>query len=112
MLDMDIEFRRGVLFVRTKGNLTKNKVSVFKDEVFKVINKSGINNIVINFNNIDNLDDEGIKTIYDIQELVKRNNGNLVICNMSKDIEQKINNDHFNIYKSQNELTALNTFNI
>lgn len=110
MLDIEMEFRRGVLFVRLKGNLIETTNIKFKNEIFKIINRSGITNIVINLENINIVNDLGMNTIYEIEALVKSKNGNLVICNMPDrlfKIKPKIY-----LYKSQNELTALNTFNI
>lgn len=110
MLDIEMEFRRGVLFIRLKGNLIETTNIKLKNEIYKIINRSGITNIVINLENINIVDDIGMNTIYEIEAVVKRKNGNLVICNMTDRLFKS--KSRICLYKSQNELTALNTFNI
>lgn len=113
MLNIDVEFMRGVLFIRPIGIITKETKFDFKSEIYKLINRSGITNIVINFENIKLIDQQGIDIIYEIKNMVERNEGNLVICNASRKVEEQINNiKNMYLFKSKNELTALNTFNI
>lgn len=63
MLDIDINSKYGILFVRLYGNLTKDTNSKLKEEVFTLINKVGIQNIVINIQNLNCIDSSSFKLI-------------------------------------------------
>lgn len=114
MLNIDIEFRRGVLFIRLFGNLIDTTKKKLKDEVINLINRSGITNIVINLENINNIDQSGLDMLWTLKSLIEAKNGRIILCNMPREIEQSFNKDKAKIYlfESKNELTALNTFNI
>lgn len=107
MLDIDIEFRRGVLFVRIIGSLIESTKNKFKNEIKNIIDRSGIINIVINLDNVDKIDNNGLNCLYELKEVIEKENGNIVICNTPVKLENKLF-----IYKTRDELTALNTFNI
>lgn len=114
MLDIDIEFRRGVLFIRLGGiliNSTKNKL---KDEAITLINKSGITNIVINLRDIESIDEPGLNMIFLVKKMIESKGGNLVICNTPIKVERQLLKNKMKIYLPQttNELTALSSFNI
>ena len=53
MLKTSMEFRRGILFIRVKGDLNKNTVKGIVDEDFKYI--------VINIDDIYSIDSYSIK---------------------------------------------------
>lgn len=59
MLEIDIEAKHGVLFVRLSGNLTKNEKTKFNKEVTQLIEKVSINNLVINIKKIKQIDNVG-----------------------------------------------------
>lgn len=63
MLDIDIDSKGGILFVRLFGVLTKDTKIILKDEVFSLLNKLGINNLVINIQNVYKIDKEGLDMI-------------------------------------------------
>ena len=63
MLDIDIDSKMGILFVRMYGKLTKKTRYKLNDEVINLIYKVGIKNIVLNIQNISNIDKYGIKTL-------------------------------------------------
>ncbi|MBR2840855.1 MAG: hypothetical protein IKF01_03180 [Bacilli bacterium] len=63
MLDIDIDSRYGILFVRLFGKLNKYTMFKLKDEVMFLIENAGINNIVINIQNLYDMDKEGINML-------------------------------------------------
>lgn len=63
MLDIDIDSKMGILFVRLFGKLTKETRGKLNKEVITLINKVGIQNIVLNIQNLNNIDKSGIKTL-------------------------------------------------
>lgn len=63
MLEIDIKAKYGILFVRLFGNLTKKEIGKFEKEVEKLIEETGIHNLVINIKNIKKIDETGIKKL-------------------------------------------------
>ena len=54
MLDINIEFSKGVLFVRLSGNISKENVSNIEDNIISILQKSGIKYLVFNLSSKDN----------------------------------------------------------
>ena len=48
MLEINMEFRKGILFVRFIGELTKNTVDIVRREVGDTLKEYGIANVVFN----------------------------------------------------------------
>lgn len=103
MLDLNIEFIKGVLFIRVIGDLINKTKNKFEKDINDLLDYSGITNVVINLEQLNMIDDDGINALNDINNYLKQDNGNLIICNL----EGKYKNN--NLYYSSNELTALNT---
>ncbi len=80
MLDIEIDSKVGILFVRLFGDLTKLTRKKFDRDVFLLIKQVGIKNIVINIQNLTNIDEIGIKTLKKCFYLCKNNNGKCFIC--------------------------------
>ena len=72
MLKTSMEFRRGILFIRVKGDLNKNTVKGIVDEDFKYI--------VINIDDIYSIDSYSIKYLKKLYKSFKNNKGNIIIC--------------------------------
>ena len=63
MLIMEYEFRRGFFFVRLSGNINKNNYFSFIEELDNIIEKTGLNKIVINIDNISKIDKKYINRL-------------------------------------------------
>ena len=63
LLDIDIEFFKGILFIRLNGVLNKNTVAKFKEEVNNLVEENGIRNTVFNVSGLDSIDCYGINTL-------------------------------------------------
>ena len=111
MLDINMEIRRGILFVRLIGNLNKETSKYFKNEVSNLIEEKGIKYIVINLRQLTNLDTIGADLILDEYRYIAKIDGKVVICGV--DENKKIEKDFFKgIHKSDNELQAFSIINI
>ena len=95
MLDINIEFSKGVLFVRLSGNINKENVSNIEDNVISVLKKSGIKYLVFNLSDLYFL--ESIDLFEKCNKVVEENNGKMIICG----------NDNLNYLRAKNELSAL-----
>lgn len=85
MLNIILEFRKGVLFVRLRGELTKNTIYTFYEQVTDIIEKNGIHNIVINIQYLSLIDFKGMNALLYCYELSKRNKGNTMICGLNNE---------------------------
>ena len=67
-----MEFRRGILFIRLKGDLNKNTIKGVIDEDFKYV--------VLNLDNMYSIDSYSIKYINKIRKNIEYEDGKLIIC--------------------------------
>ena len=71
MLDINIEFRKGIAFIRLAGILNKTTVGKMNDEVTDMIRDNGIRNVVFNISEIDYIDVKGINTLlYNYEHII------------------------------------------
>lgn len=110
----NIEFKKGVLFIRIKGVLVGNKVRKFEGEVIPIILGLGVQNITINMFEVSLIDKRGFDSIIKISNIANENNGKLVLCEINENIANHIaNSDVFEYcFRSKNELTSLGVFAI
>ncbi len=100
MLDVNIEFSKGVLFVRLSGDITNDNASNIKNNVVNILTKSGIKYLVFNIS--DAVINNKIDLFEKCNEAILNNNGRMIICG---------NND-LNYESAKNELTALRMMSI
>lgn len=114
MLKINTEFRKGILFVRLKGNLTKNTVDKFDEKVTFTIINGGINNIVFNFSGLKSIDFKGINTILKTYEYCKKNNGRSLLCGNNININKILKRSRLVNYVCEvsDELSAIRILNI
>lgn len=104
MLRINMEFRKGILFVRLKGNLTRFNNQTLMKYLLSIINRQGIKYIVFNLANIKIIDNDGRETLKMIINELKKNNGGGLICNT------RVKFDDLKII--DNELMAFNLIKI
>lgn len=110
MLRIILEFRKGILFVRLQGKLTKDTVLEFQEDVIQIIQKNGIHTVVVNIEELEELDLKGMNALLYCYESCKKNKGTALICGVSKDnIKQRLDKGRvFNyMFQIKNELDAL-----
>ena len=114
MLDINLEFVRGMLFVRLDGVLDKNTYTKLSDCLDTMIHEKGLKYFVINLEYLDYIDEEGIQAIIDRYFDVALHDGKLVICGYSNQacINLELGEVFNQIEKSSNELSALNLIQI
>lgn len=72
MLKTNMEFRRGILFIRLKGDLNKNTIKGLIDRDFKYI--------VLNIDNMYSIDSYSIEYINKLYQIIDNASGKMVIC--------------------------------
>ena len=111
MLDINFEFRRGVLFIRLKGALVKGTINKLDSEVTMLIRDNGIRNVVFNVSDLSKIDLKGISRLFYNYELCKKNRGVSLLCCINNDnIHDKIRNTRLLKYMVDvnDELSAFN----
>lgn len=115
MLEIDIEFRKGILFVRLEGILNNETVYKLNEEVLNTIKINGIKYIVFNLENLYYIDMVGINAIMNHYTLVNSYNGRGLICGVCNNIvKNRIRQSDILTYfnETNNELSALKKINI
>ena len=72
MLKTNFEFRRGILFIRLKGDLNKNTI--------KELNVNDFKFIVLNIDNMYSIDSYSIKYLNNIYKRNQDKDGKMIIC--------------------------------
>lgn len=111
MLDINFEFRKGVLFIRLKGELTKKNIKKLDEEVTTLIRDNGIRNVVFNVSELNKIDLKGISRLFYNYELCKKNRGVSLLCCVNNNvIMDKIKNTRLLKYmlETTDELSAFN----
>lgn len=96
-MDTLFEYRKGILFIKLKGVITKETIEKY-DEVISMIKNNGIRYVVINFKNIYKIDLKGINILFYTYELIRENKGELLFSNINDNIKYKIERSHINKY--------------
>ena len=113
MLETNIEYKRGVLFIRISGSLDKENSNKLKKEVIPLILENGFKYVVLNLNGVNILNEDGIKALDDINNAVLKFNGKTTLID-NKKTEEKIKGTLiYNVlYKVKNERMALGVFEL
>ena len=113
MFETNIEYKKGVLFIRITGSLNKENSYKLKKEIIPLILKNGFKYVVLNLNEVDILDNYGIEVIDEINDVVLKFNGKTTLIDTKK-VEKKIKGTLIDkiLYKVKNERTALGIFEL
>ena len=102
LIDTDIEFRKGVLFIRINNTLKEKEYVASSNAIKELVSQIGIKYLAINFNeeSVDN--DFKLKLIINNYEYFKKISGKLLLCG---NIDISLCNNLY-IDKIDNELEA------
>lgn len=98
MLKTNMEFCKGILFIRLKGDLNKNTIRGIIDRDFKYI--------VLNIDNMYSIDSYSINYLNKLYKKVEDTSGKMVICDKFN-VSRKLLND---IPKIDKEYDAFKLF--
>ncbi|MBE6138301.1 MAG: STAS domain-containing protein [Firmicutes bacterium] len=115
MLNIGYEFRKGILFIRLSGVLTKNTVDKLQNEVTDMIKDNGIRNVVFNISDLNVIDIKGINSLLYNYELCKNNQGQSLLCGLKNSlVRHRIENSRLLKYMNEtsDELSAFNIINL
>ena len=97
MLNTNIEFRKGVLFIRLDGELNKFTMNEL-DKTYNLIVDNQVRNIVFNINEVEKVDKFGMNKLFNIYKRIN-NNSNCYF------IKNKLLNKNIKVF--DNELKAM-----
>lgn len=115
MLNIDMEFHKGILFIRLSDSLVKDTINKFDEEVISFINDNGISNIVYNITNLKEIDCYGINALLSGYDKSKKNKGKSLLCGLNEPIvKHRIKNSRLlnYMYETSDELSAINVINL
>ena len=98
MLKTNMAFRKGILFIRVKGDLNKNTIKGIIDKDFKYI--------VLNIDNMYSIDSYSIDYLNKLYKKIDSTSGKMIICDKFN-ISRKLLN---NIPKIDTEYDAFKLF--
>lgn len=105
MLKMDLEYNKGILFVRLEGILNRRSSYKLNNYLVPVILKHKIKYLVYNLFLLEGIDESGLDALLNTKCAIRTNKGKICLCEVSKDLEKSMK--RLKIKKTANELTAL-----
>jgi anti-anti-sigma factor len=105
MLKINMEYRKGILFVRLKGELTKYTCKSLENYLIPLISRHGIKYLIYNLGAIKLLDNDGKDTLKKGVAAARKNYGEGAICNAKKTLASE-----FILY--DDELVALSSIQV
>jgi len=113
LLKVSLEFRKGLLFIRLKGVLTKDTSNKLNASLEDLILRKGVKYFVINLEKLDYIDKDGIEVLKSNYNEMIMHEGKLVICGCkNRFLESMVDDEIKGAYRSNNELGAFNLINI
>ena len=92
MLKINMEFRKGVLFVRLYGILSSKTIDIFNAKVKEVIINSGIKYVVLNVGSLDYISPVGISEIKRLKRILNKTDGEFFLSGGSiKELKKLVN---------------------
>jgi stage II sporulation protein AA (anti-sigma F factor antagonist) len=115
MLEMEMEFRKGILFVRLEGELNNKTYSKINDDLSYIVRESGIKYLVFNVEKLKSIDINGIDAMLKNYNIISNNAGKVIICGLKEEIvKTRVENSRLlnYLYETSNELSAFNIISL
>ena len=110
MLKMDLEYNKGILFVRLEGNLNRKSSYKLNNYLVPVILKHKIKYLVYNMYLLDEIDESGLDALLNTKCAIRTNKGKICLCELSEELEKRMK--RLKIKKTATELTALDLIEV
>ncbi len=105
MFQMNLEYNKGILFARLKGNLTKKKTYELNNYLIPVLLKHKIKYLVYNLYELNKIDESGINALLNTKCAIKSNKGKIFVCEVKEEMKELLKK--LPIKEIDNELIAL-----
>lgn len=80
VVDINYEFRKGIMFIRLLGKLTVYNSKKVLENIINIIKEIGIKLVVINLDNIKAIDAYGINSILILNNKLREEHDKMFIC--------------------------------
>ena len=107
MLNMNIEYNKGILFVRLNGKLDRTSSYKINNYLVPVILKQKIKYLVYNFNNLEDVDEDGKDALLNTKYAIKNNKGKLYLCDVKNTLIKKIKHLHLRQIPSEESFKVM-----
>jgi anti-anti-sigma factor len=107
---MDLEYNKGILFVRLSGDLSRKGSYKLNNYLVPTILKHRIKYLVYNLFDLNNIDEFGTDAILNTKCAIKANKGKIYLCEVPKKINKNIRK--LRIKETTSELTALSLIQV
>lgn len=114
MLDLNMEFQRGILFIRLRGILDSTTSMKLQNALNIAIHQIGIKYLLLNCEKLYEIDKDSIDMIFKrVRELLNLE-GKFLVCGFNDYVRLKIENSELNsiICKTENEQKAVQLIKI
>lgn len=111
MLKIDIEYKKGILFVRLLGDVNKSTIKDM-EIVDNIIKKAGIKYLLINLEKVVIIRPDEISKMISKYKTLIGDDGKIVICGYYNPMKLSINTSDSRVYISDREVSAFNIINI
>ena len=107
MLKMDLEYEKGIFFIRLSGSWNRKSSYKINNYVLSVIKKHQLKKVIINLANITALDDAGMNALFNTKCMVKCNKGNIYLCGIKDNFALKLKHLHIKTKDNEEEIVRL-----
>ena len=104
MLKVDMEYEKGILYVRLKGTLTRKVCYKINNYIVPAVLKHKIKYLVFNLLELQDIDEAGFDALLNTKCAIRTNKGKICLCEVSDDVRKKIKGLRMKI--ASNELAA------
>ncbi|HHT38399.1 MAG TPA: STAS domain-containing protein [Mollicutes bacterium] len=112
MLDIDTEFRKGILFVRLKGSLSYDNCHLLENSIGQLITENKVRFVAFNIYELYYIDSVGISTLLKYNMTLLKKQGIALICGENKMLFKIRNKDKYQIKEVNDELSAIKYINL
>jgi anti-anti-sigma factor len=115
MLDIDMEFKKGILFVRLNGELLSHNCILLDNKINELILSNSVRFIAFNVSSLNYIDNTGIDTISKYTLALSKINGKALLCGVNnKLVKGRVKNSPLSylIEQVSDELGAVNYINL
>ncbi len=104
MLKVDMEYDKGILYIRLNGELDRKACYKINNYILPAVLKHKIKYLVFNLFMLKDIDTSGLDSLLNVKCAIRANKGKICLCEVSDDISQKIKRLRMKI--ASNELAA------
>ncbi len=104
LLKVDMEYEKGILFVRLNGELTRQYCYKINNYIVPVVLKHKIKYLVFNLFDLSNIDEAGFDALLNTKCAIRTNKGKICLCEVKDELRKKMKGLKISI--ASNELAA------